>query len=184
MNCRICGAELARDGELCNNCMNKLMAEQALRNDVEEFYSFKRKFVLGYEILRHAEQICIVIFMIVLMLSINFSYWKYALLTALVFSVFGIFYLWYFKISLNTGVCTLYHYRLVYSYGKFKRRTKEIPFSEIEEIFYNQGNMQKMFNVGTIVIKRRTRNIMDRFTYIESVKNVEQVFGKIQEVFK
>ena len=99
MNCRICGAELARDGELCNNCMNKLMAEQALRNDVEECYSFKRKFVLGYEILRHAEQICIVIFMIVLMLSINFSYWKYALLTALVFSVFGIFYLWYLQVE-------------------------------------------------------------------------------------
>lgn len=184
MNCRICGAELAHEGELCNNCMNKLMKEQELRNDVQEFYTFRRKFVLGYELLRHAEQIGIVIFMIVLMLSVSLSYWQYALLTAGIFIVFGVCYLVWSRVSINTGVCTLYHSRLVYSYGKFKRKTKEIPFSEIEEIFYNQGNMQKLFNVGTIVIKRRTRNIMDRFTYIESVKNVDMVFGKIQEVFK
>ena len=33
MKCKICGVELKKDGELCKNCMNKLMKEQEIRND-------------------------------------------------------------------------------------------------------------------------------------------------------
>lgn len=184
MNCRICGAELAHEGELCNNCMNKLMKEQELRNDVEPVFTFKRQFILGYEILRHIEQIGIVIFMIALMLSVDTFNKVYVLLTAVAFLIFGICYLIYLRSSINSGVCTLYNSKLVYVHGRFKKKIKEIPYSEIEEMFYNQGNMQKMFNVGTIVIKRRTRNILEKFTYIESIKNIDQVFGQMQEIFK
>ena len=184
MNCKICGAKLAHDGELCNNCMNKIMQKQALKADVEEYYTFRKKFILGYEILRHIEQICIVIFLIILMLSVDLSYWKYALVVGLLFLIYGLMNLLYSKISINSGICTVYHSRLVYSYGVLKKKTKEIPFSEIEEIYYNQGNLQKMFNVGTLVVKRRTMNIMERFVYIESVKNIEKVFEKVNQVFK
>ena len=70
------------------------------------------------------------------------------------------------------------------SWKKFKKRSREIPYTEVEEVFYTQGNMEKLFGLGTIVIKRRTRNIIDRNIYIESVPNVKEVFGKIEEVFK
>ena len=63
MNCKICGAELKKPGEMCNNCMNKLLEEQERRNDKRPVYTFKRQFVWGYELLRHIEQIGIVIFM-------------------------------------------------------------------------------------------------------------------------
>ena len=53
MNFKICGVELKKDGELCNNCMNKLLKEQELRNDKSAVYTFKRSFVLGYEIFSH-----------------------------------------------------------------------------------------------------------------------------------
>ena len=134
--------------------------------------------------LKHIEQIGIVIFMIAIILSVSLSYWKYALLTAGTFIIFGICYLLYSRISINSGVCTVYHARLVYNWGIIKKKSKEIPFSEIEEIYYQQGSLQRLFNIGTIVIKRKTRNLMGRFTYIESIKNVDKVFEKIQEVFK
>lgn len=184
MNCKICGAELKKPGELCNNCMNKLMEEQERRNDKSPFYTFKREFVLGYELMRHLEQIGIVIFMIVLLLSVNLAYWKYALLIAGIFIIFGIGYLINLKIKINSGICTLYRTKLVFQYGNFKKRVKEIPYDEVEEVYYQLGNMQQLFKVGTIVIKKKTRNILDKYLYIESVKNIEKVFGKFEEVFK
>lgn len=184
MNCKVCGAELKKPGELCNNCMNKLMKEQEMRNDKSPYYTFKRQFVLGYELLRHIEQVGIVIFLIALLLSVSLDYWKYALVIGVIFIVYGIVYIWNLKFKINSGECTLYRRKLVFKYGVIKKQVIEIPFEEIDEIYYSVGNMQKLFNMGTIVIKRKSRNLLKRNLMIESVKNVEIVFEKIREVFR
>lgn len=184
MNCKICGAELKRPGELCNNCMNKLLKEQERKNDKTEYFTFRRKFVLGYEILRNIESIAIVIFLIILILSVDLSWWKYALGTGIVFSIFGIIYLIASRASINSGECTLYQTKLVYRYGVIKKKVKEIPYDEIDDVYYQLGNLQQVFNIGTIVIKRKTRNLLERNVYIESIKDVETVFGKFEELFK
>ena len=44
--------------------------------------------------------------------------------------------------------------------------------------------MQKLFNLGTIVIKRKTRNLLQKNLMVESVKDVDKVFEKIREVFR
>ena len=183
MNCKICGAKLAHEGELCNNCMNKLMKEQEMKNDVNEFFTFRKKFILRYEIIKHLEQIGVVIFLIILILSVDLSLWKYAVLIAILFSGYGILYLLYDKVSLNSAICILYPTKIVYNYGKFRKKSKIIAFADVEEIRYNQSNLQKVFGIGTISIKKRTMNIMDRFTYIEAVPDIEMVFSKIQEVY-
>ena len=184
MNCKICGVELKKSGELCNNCMNKLLKEQEVRNDKSPYYTFKRKFVLGYELLKHLEQVAIVIFMIVLLLSVSFDYWRYAVIIGCVFAIYGIIYLWYLKYTVNSGKCTLYRRKLVFEYRVIRKKVKEIPFDEIEEIYYTVGNMQKLFNLGTIVIKRKTRNLLQKNLMVESVKDVDKVFEKIREVFR
>lgn len=184
MNCKICGVELKREGELCNNCMNKIMEEQRLRNDVNQTYTFKQKFVLGYEIFRHLEQIGIVIFMIILILSVSFTYWRYAVLVGCIFGIIGILYLLHANLTINSGICTLYNSRLAYTKGIFKKKTKQIPFSEIEEISYKQGSIQKPFNIGTIVIKKKTRNLLDKLIFIDSVKDVDQVFENVRIIFE
>lgn len=184
MNCKICGAELKKPGEMCNNCMNKLLEEQERRSDRSPVYTFKRQFVLGYELLKHIEQIGIVIFMIVVILSIDLAYWKYALLIGGLFALWGIASLFYLKLKINSGECTLYRTKLVFTQGIIKKKTKEISFNDVEEVYYQLGNMQQLFKVGTIVIKRKTKNLLDRYLYIESVKNIEVVFGKFEELFK
>lgn len=184
MNCKVCGAELKKPGELCNNCMNAMMKEQEMRNDKSEHYTFHTSFALGYELLRHIEQICIVVFMIILLLTVSLSFWRYAVIVGCVFSIIGILAMWRIRLITNSGVCTLYATKLVYKYGFFKKKVKEIPYSEIEEIYYSVGNAQRVFKMGTIVIKKKTRNILERNIFIEPVKDIETVFGKIEEVFK
>ena len=41
--------------------------------------------------------------------------------------------------------------------------------------------MNRLFKNGTIVIKRDTHNIMEKNTYIEAVKDVDEVFEKIKK---
>ena len=78
----------------------------------------------------------------------------------------------------------MYQTKLVYRYGVIKKKVKEIPYDEIDDVYYQLGNLQQVFNIGTIVIKRKTRNLLERNVYIESVKDVETVFGKFEELFK
>lgn len=185
MNCKICGAELKKPGELCNNCMNKLLKEQELRNDKSAVYTFKRSFVLGYEVFNHLEEIGVAIFIIVVLLASDFKqYWTYALCIGIIFAVIGIGYLIKQKLRINKETCTFYRTKLVMMKGWFRKKYLEIPFSEIEEISYTQTKSQELFKLGTLVVRRKTRNILERNLYIESVKNVEEVFGKIKEVFK
>lgn len=183
MNCRICGAELKKEGELCNNCMNKLLKEQELRNDKSAVYTFRSKFVIGYELLRHLEQVGVAIFAMVLALSVDISLWKYVLIAACLFVIYGVCYFIYLKLSISAVVCTMYKTKLVITRGIFKKKVKEIPYSEIEEISYTQGNMNKVFNNGNVVIKRNTRNLLERTVIIEAVKNVSEVFDKIKEIY-
>ena len=164
--------------------MNNLMKEQEKRNDKKTYYTFKRKFVLGYELLRHSEQIAIAIFAIILLLSVDWSYWRYAVIIGCIFAIVGIIYMWYLKFSINSGECTLYRTKLSFKSGILRKKIKEISYDDVEEIYYQLGNMQKLFKLGTIVIKKKTRNPLERNMYIESVKDIETVFGKIEEVFK
>ena len=100
------------------------------------------------------------------------------------FAVWGIVSLFYLKLKINSGECTLYRTKVVFIQGIFRKKVKEIPFNDIDEVYYQLGNMQQLFKVGTIVIKRKTRNPLDKYLYIESVKNIETVFGKFEELFK
>ncbi len=184
MNCKICGAELKKPGELCNNCMNKLMKDQEIRNDKKEYYTFKKTFALGYELLRKIEQIGILILLIALLLSVDIGFWPYTLALGVAYFLWLTLDMLYLRASINRGVCTLYRTKLVYKEGIFRKKVVEIPYSDVEEIYYSVGNMQRVFHMGTIVIKRKTRNILQRNFFIEPVKNIETVFGKIEELLK
>ncbi len=184
MKCKVCGAELKKAGELCNNCMNKLMKEQETRNDKKVYYTFKKKFVLGYELLKRIEPIGIMILLIVLLLSVDIRFWPYTLIIGGAYIIFGIIYMFYVKASVSKGICSLYRTKLVYNEGVFRKKIVEIPYSEIDEIYYSVGNMQKLFHLGTIMVKRKTRNLFERNFYIEPVKDIEKVFGKIEELLR
>ena len=101
--------------------------------------------------------------MIAVILSVDFAYWKYALLIGGLFAVWGIVSLFYLKLKINSGECTLYRTKVVFIQGIFRKKVKEIPFNDIEEVYYQLGNMQQLFKVGTIVIKRKTRNPLDKY---------------------
>lgn len=182
MKCKMCGAELKKQGELCNNCMNQIMKEEEAKEDTLKIFDIKRTFVIGYRLSQHIESIIIAVIMSVVLIysSTKFLFESLAFL-ALVIIVETLIFL-YDRYKINNSKCTFYVTKLIYErIIFFKKREVEISYSDIKQISYNQTRFEKIFKVGTIYIKSNSKNILERNIYIDSVKNVEKVFETIKE---
>ena len=52
MKCKVCGAELKKDGDICNKCYEKLVKEEEMNMEQKVLYTLKMKYVPGYEIFK------------------------------------------------------------------------------------------------------------------------------------
>ncbi len=184
MRCKICGVELKKEGEICNNCMNKIMLEQEAVHDNEEVYKFKKSFAIGYEILSHIDSISIAIFLIVILISLGKKYLEIVLLAVALFLIWGVLYLIYSKYKNKSVECILYKTKLVYNYRRIRKKSIIVNYRDIKEINCQIPKIGTFFNLGTIIIKTNSKNLLKRNIIIESVKNVEEVFSNIQEILK
>lgn len=175
MNCKICGAELSKPGELCNNCMNKLLKEQERKSDKSVIAVVKGKFNFKYEFIRHLESIGIALFMIILLFTLKAFTWAFLaiglLLVGIIVGAIAI------KLRINTKSCTFYATKAVITWGILRKKKKEIPFEEIESISTNITTLQQVMKIGTFVIQKN--HLVDRYEYIYSVKNVEDVYKQV-----
>ncbi len=62
MRCRICGAKLKKEGDICTNCYKKYQEEEDLKKDVNERLVVKRKYSIAYLILKYTWLIIIFAF--------------------------------------------------------------------------------------------------------------------------
>lgn len=184
MNCKICGAELKRPGEVCNNCMNKLMLEQEEREDNKSIVEVKTKFAIGYEILTHIDSIAIAIFFLIILFSIGGEYVKYSLLAIPIFLIWGVLYLINRKIELMNTKCVFYNTKIVYTYRKIRKKERIIRYQELNEINFDVSYFGKIFNIGTIVIKTNSSNLLKRNIILECVENTPATVEQIQNIIK
>lgn len=180
--CKICGAELKKEGELCNNCMNQIMKEEETRNDVTEIYSFKPKFVLGYQLSTHVENLIVAVIVIATLIYMISSYLLESLIFLVLFLVAEGLLFAYDRYKINNTKCSFYATKLVYDrVSFFKKRKTEIRYDEVKEFSYSQRRFEKIFNIGTIHIHTASKNPLERHIYIESVKNVQAIFNDVKE---
>ena len=45
MKCKICAAELKKEGDICNKCYEKLLKEEELETDTKVLYELKMRYV-------------------------------------------------------------------------------------------------------------------------------------------
>ncbi len=182
MKCKMCGAELKKDGELCNNCMNKILKEEEIKKDKVKVYEFKRTFVLGYQLSQHVESLIIAVVMVAVLLvsSLNFLFESIVFLVIVLIGISLIFV--YDKYKIKNSKCTFYQTKFIYKKIAFFRRIEvEIPYDEVKEIAYNQTRYEKLFKLGTIYIKTTSKNLLDKNIYIDCIKDVDVVFKTIKE---
>ena len=61
MKCRICGAPLKKEGDICTNCYKKYQEEEELKKDTKEVLKFNGKYSIAYEFTKYAWIIAIFI---------------------------------------------------------------------------------------------------------------------------
>ncbi|MBR3152863.1 MAG: PH domain-containing protein [Clostridia bacterium] len=184
MNCKICGAELKKPGDLCNNCMNKLRLEKESNDDKTEVLNVKKKFAIGYEILSHLDSVGIAIFLIAILISIGGDYSRIGFVAIPLFLFWGIAYLLYEKFRIDSSNVTFYKTKLIYKYRKIRKKTITINYRDIKDISYEETTIGKIFKMGNIVIKTSTGNLLKRNIIIDSVANIAETSVKIQKIMK
>lgn len=115
------------------------MKEQEIRNDKSPIYTFKSKFLLGYELLRNSEQIGVAIFTIILVLSVDLRLWKYTVIGACLFVMYEICYLLYLKGSISRVTCTLYRTKMEISKGLLRKRLKKFHILKLKKFHINKA---------------------------------------------
>jgi len=179
--CKMCGAELKKEGELCNNCMNQIMKEEETRNDKTIIYSFKPTFVLGYQLSKHIETIIIAVVVVAMLIYLASTYlFESILFMILVIACESLVFV-YDKYKSKYEKCTFYTTKFIYKkIFLFRKREIEIRYDEVKELTCTQTRFEKAFNIGTIHIHTASSNPLQRHIFVESVRNVKGVFEDIK----
>lgn len=179
MKCKVCGAELKKDGDICNKCYEKLVKEEEINMDQKVLYTLKMKYIPWFEIFKIGDYL---IFGIILLLALISTKQMQAFVVALVFIVaFILIMLRIKKLKAQKTTCTFYETKIVY---KSNSREKTILYKDVKDVGYYETFSQKLFKLGDIRIYPENGIFITSGINMENVKNVKEEFEKIREVVK
>lgn len=64
-----------------------------------------------------------------------------------------------------------------------RKKIREIKYTEVKEVRYNQSFLQSRFNLGDIYIQTNNKNIFKRVVVLKFVTNVEKEYERIVKIF-
>ena len=183
MKCRICGATLKKDGDICTNCYKELQEEEDLKKDKKECLKVKRKYSIAYEIRRYIEWI--MIYIICLVSLVCGRAWGSFILTLLGGIVLFGFLFFFDKRVARATRATFYEKKVRYRFDLwFIHKEKTVKYSDITDISYFQSNRQKRLGLADICIY--ARGAVPGTTLLNGfqVKDVENATDVVKEIYE
>lgn len=184
MRCRICGAKLTKDGDICKNCYKEFQEEEELKKDTKEQLKIRRKYSISYEVRKYTELIVICILAMIVCISAG------GLLESLaVVGIFAIIFLVLFFIDKRLAMGTkvvFYEKKAVYTFDiGIINTTKVVKYDDIDDIRYFQTRRQKKFGYGDLCVY--TKGVIPGVGYfggfqIKNIENVQENLNKIAEI--
>lgn len=179
MKCRICGAKLRKEGDICKNCYEEYCKEEALENDTTEIFKIYRKHLPKYQLTRYFDWYLITFFVVVA-LGAQAQYLGMILTIIAGFLILGFVMFIMKKRAINT-TCTFYETKVVYRY---KDTQKTIAYSDLKNVTYYQNFFQKIFNLGDIQFHPESGTYLFGGFDIKNVPDIEENWVKIEEIIK
>jgi Ca2+/Na+ antiporter len=179
MKCKICGAELKKDGDICNKCYEKIKNQEELNGDTNVLYQLKRKYVPGYELIKMGD--FLILALIVLLAVLAGKQFLAFFIILIVFIIITFLILKFKKDKAENTTCTFYEKKIVYN---SKGREKIIEYKNIKDIGFYQTFSQKIFKIGDIRIYPEGGVLITSAINMENVKNVKEEYEKMSEVVK
>ena len=184
MRCRICGAKLKKEGDICTNCYKKYQEEEDLKKDVNERLVVKRKYSIAYLILKYTWLIIIFAFSTFGCFAFGNVLEGFGCIFILLI-VLGILLFLDKRISLATKA-VFYDKKIVYTFKfLFFDTEKTVKYSDLADITYFQTFSQKRFGYGDLCVYAKGAipgtTIFNGFQ-LKNVENVDEVLNQIGEV--
>ncbi len=180
MRCKICGAKLKKDGDICKNCYDEHVKKEKLKLDNEEkLYSIKRKYSPKYNLLKSGDLILLIL---IIILS-GFSAFNTVIGILIIFLCLILFGAWMFfnKRRAMGTITTFYETKLKYrAKYLFVDREEIIEYDNIKDIQYFQQNYsQKWCKIGDI--RFYTNGFLSGLT-INDIPDIKENFEKIRDI--
>ncbi len=177
MRCKICGAKLRKEGDICTSCYKEYCKEEALDNDTNEIFKLYRQYLPKYQLTRFFD------FYMIMLLLIAASFVQKAIGLAIFFifvTIVGVAVglIVSKRIAVNTS-CIFYEKKVVH---KYKDRKKTLAYSDLKNVTYYQNFFQKLFKLGDIQFRPELGTYLTKGFEIKNVPNIEDNWAKIQEI--
>ena len=149
MKCKICGAELKKEGDICKKCYNEYVKEEKIKSDLESgnnvLLKLHRKYKPMYQITRYFDYYVLHAIMVCTFLAQKQYLWLALTIIG------GILILWavlaYNKKKAINTTCTFFEDRIVW---KNKDLIKTLEYDELDAITYYQNKVQKRYNLADL----------------------------------
>lgn len=179
MRCKMCGAKLKKDGDICKNCYEEYQEQKRLKADnEEELFRIGRKYSPKFNMLKNGE-------MIALLLIISLAgFSSYGVFLGILITFFCVvfFGLWmFFNKNRAMGTRTIFYetklrYKAQYL---FINKDEVISYNDIKDMAYFQTRSQKMCKIGDI--RFYTKGFLSGLT-ISDIPEIEENFGKMRDI--
>lgn len=179
MRCKMCGAKLKKDGDICKNCYEEYKQQEALKSDNEpEIFRVIRKYSPKFNLLKNGEIILLLLIVILSAFS-TFSVGMGIFITILCLVAFGAWM--FFNKKRAKGTKTIF-YETKFKYkAKYPLVDREeiIPYNEVKDMAYFQSKSQKICKIGDI--RFYTKGFLSGIT-IHDIPEIEDNFNKIRDI--
>ena len=185
MRCRICGAKLRNEGDICNSCYKLYQEEENLKKDVTEKLVVKRKYSIAYNLARYFWIFIVFIFSVVICLTGKEFLPVLGLIGALIV-VIGLL-LFLDKRLAKATKAVFYEKKVVYTFDfLFIHTEKMVKYEDIRDItIYPPTLWQRKYNLGDICVYAKGvfpgASLLNGFQ-VKNVENASEVLDKIGEV--
>lgn len=179
MRCKICGAKLKKDGDICRNCYQEYREQERLKAEDEEIlFCVKRKYSPKFNLLKNGE---IILLLIIIALAAIASYATILgiLITVLCIIIFGAWMFFNKKRAAGTKT-TFYETKFKYTAKyPFVDREEIVEYKDIKDMAYFQSKSQKLCKIGDI--RFYTKGFLAGVT-INDIPDIEENFNKIKDI--
>lgn len=179
MKCKICGAKLKKEGDICKNCYNEYKNYEDLSKDNEnEVFSIKRKYSPKFNLLKSGE---IILFSLLIILA-GFAYYPTIIGILIMILVLVAFGGWmFFCKKRSVGTKTIFYETKLKHEEKywFINNEEFIPYDEITDMAFFQTKSQKWCDVGDI--RFYGKGFLKGLT-IKDIPELKENFEKIKDL--
>lgn len=184
MRCRICGAKLKKEGDICTNCYKAYQEEEDLKKDTNEILRLKRKYSISYEFAKYFW--IVIIFILSSIICISTGGILEELLLILIFAVIIGFLLFIDKRIAMATTAVFYEKKVVYTFNfLFFNTQKVVKYTDLKDVTYYQTFRQKKFGYGDLCVYAKGMfpgaTLLNGFQ-IKNVENVKTVLESIAQI--